>query len=130
MQPWNLKVKKIGRGYFFIALICCLFLTGTGELLTIMTPHSEKVVDVSVDEQNSTVINTRTVNHEGRWVFFMILYDFFVVLRWLYLISLIIKRYHDAGYSTTYAVVSMLLIPVIIGIFIIFHVAVMNGEKP
>lgn len=95
MQPWNLKVKKIGRGYFFIALICCLFLTGTGELLTIMTPHSEKVVDVSVDEQNSTVINTRTVNHEGRWVFFMILYDFFVVLRWLYLISLIIKRYHD-----------------------------------
>lgn len=77
MQPWNLKVKKIGRGYFFIALICCLFLTGTGELLTIMTPHSEKVVDVSVDEQNSTVINTRTVNHEGRWVFFMILYDFF-----------------------------------------------------
>lgn len=130
MQPWNLKVKKIGRGYFFIALICCLFLTGTGELLTIMTPHSEKVVDVSVDEQNSTVINTRTVNHEGRWVFFMILYDFFVVLRWLYLISLIIKRYHDAGYSTTYAVVSMLLIPVIIGIFIIFHVAVMLGEKP
>ena len=130
MQPWNLKVKKIGRGYFFIALICCLFLTGTGELLTIMTPHSEKVVDVSVDEQNSTVINTRTVNHEGRWVFFMILYDFFVVLRWLYLISLIIKRYHDAGYSTTYAVVSMLLIPVIIGIFIIFHVAVMTGEKP
>ena len=130
MQPWNLKVKIIGRGYFFIALICCLFLTGTGELLTIMTPHSEKVVDVSVDEQNSTVINTRTVNHEGRWVFFMILYDFFVVLRWLYLISLIIKRYHDAGYSTTYAVVSMLLIPVIIGIFIIFHVAVMPGEKP
>jgi|GEM_PF-2311725 hypothetical protein len=130
MQPWNLKVKKIGRGYFFIALICCLFLTGTGELLTIMTPHSEKVVDVSVDEQNSTVINTRTVNHEGRWVFFMILYDFFVVLRWLYLISLIIKRYHDAGYSTTYAVVSMLLILVIIGIFIIFHVAVMPGEKP
>lgn len=130
MQPWNLKVKKIGRGYFFIALICCLFLTGTGELLTIMTPHSEKVVDVSVDEQNSTVINTRTVNHEGRWVFFMILYDFFVVLRWLYLISLIIKRYHDAGYSTTYAVVSMLLIPVIIGIFIIFHVAVMPREKP
>lgn len=130
MQPWNLKVKKIGRGYFFIALICCLFLTGTGELLTIMTPHSEKVVDVSVDEQNSTVINTRTVNHEGRWVFFMILYDFFVVLRWLYLISLIIKRYHDAGYSTTYAVVSMLLIPVIIGIFIIFHVAVMPVEKP
>ena len=130
MQPWNLKVKKIGRGYFFIALICCLFLTGTGELLTIMTQHSEKVVDVSVDEQNSTVINTRTVNHEGRWVFFMILYDFFVVLRWLYLISLIIKRYHDAGYSTTYAVVSMLLIPVIIGIFIIFHVAVMPGEKP
>ena len=121
MQPWNLKVKKIGRGYFFIALICCLFLTGTGELLTIMTPHSEKVVDVSVYEQNSTVINTRTVNHEGRWVFFMILYDFFVVLRWLYLISLIIKRYH---------VVSMLLIPVIIGIFIIFHVAVMPGEKP
>ena len=111
-------------------IICCLFLTGTGELLTIMTPHSEKVVDVSVDEQNSTVINTRTVNHEGRWVFFMILYDFFVVLRWLYLISLIIKRYHDAGYSTTYAVVSMLLIPVIIGIFIIFHVAVMPGEKP
>mgnify|MGYP003560273476 FL=1 len=107
-----------------------MFLTGTGELLTIMTPHSEKVVDVSVDEQNSTVINTRTVNHEGRWVFFMILYDFFVVLRWLYLISLIIKRYHDAGYSTTYAVVSMLLIPVIIGIFIIFHVAVMPGEKP
>ena len=95
MKPWNLKVKKIGRGYFFIALICCLFLTGTGELLTIMTPHSEKVVDVSVDEQNSTVINTRTVNHEGRWVFFMI---FFVVLRWLYLIPLIIKRYHDAGY--------------------------------
>ena len=43
MKPWNLKVKKIGRGYFFIALICCLFLTGTGELLTIMTPHSEKV---------------------------------------------------------------------------------------
>ena len=130
MQPWNLKVKKIGSGYFFIALICCLFLTGTGELLTLRTPHSEKVVDVSVDEQNSTVINTRTVNHEGRWVFFMILYDFFVVLRWLYLISLIIKRYHDAGYSTTYAVVSMLLIPVIIGIFIIFHVAVMPGEKP
>lgn len=54
---------------------------------------------------------------------------FFVVLRWLYLIPLIIKRYHDAGYSTTYAVVSMLLIPVIIGIFIIFHVAVMPGEK-
>ena len=126
MKPWNLKVKKIGRGYFFIALICCLFLTGTGELLTIMTPHSDIVVDVSVDEQNSTVINTRTVNHEGRWVFFMI---FFVVLRWLYLIPLIIKRYHDAGYSTTYAVVSMLLIPVIIGIFIIFHVAVMPGEK-
>lgn len=41
-----------------------------------------------------------------------------------------VQNAHDAGYSTTYAVVSMLLIPVIIGIFIIFHVAVMPGEKP
>lgn len=77
MQPWNIRVKRIKRGYFFIALICCLALTGIGEIASIATPQSEKIVDV-----NGTAITTTVVNHEGRWLFFIIL---FAVLRTAYM---------------------------------------------
>ena len=120
MQPWNIRVKRIKRGYFFSALICCLALTGIGEIASIATPQSEKIVDV-----NGTAITTTVVNHEGRWLFLIIL---FAVLRIAYLVPLIIKRYHDAGYGTGFAVISIFLIPVLVGVVLIFHVAMKPSD--
>ena len=44
------------------------------------------------------------------------------------MVPLIIKRYHDAGYGTGFAVISIFLIPVLVGVVLIFHVAMKPSD--
>ena len=106
MKMFNPKVKRIRRTYFWVAWILCRIITGTGIYVTLMEL-------APLDETFSL-----------GWGLLIL----FSLIDIVCFSLLTIKRYHDAGYGTGYAVLSLLLVPFVIGAFLIFHVAVMESE--
>ena len=106
MKIFNPKVKRIRRTYFWVAWILCSLITGTCAYVTLM--------------ELAPLDDTFSLG----WGLLIL----FSLIDIVCCSLLTIKRYHDAGYGTGYAILSLLLVPFVIGVFLIFHVAVMESE--
>lgn len=105
MKPFNRNVKRITRLYYWIARIICDFLCGVIYALVFMEQSNQ-------DPRLLTAI-------------FCITAAFHVP----YLVLLTIKRFHDAGKSTGYAVLCLLLSPFVLGQVMILLVAVQESDR-
>lgn len=105
MKPFYPTVKRISRLYFWIAWPLCNIFCGLLEWAFLMEYGSEQT----------------TVN----WVALIAAIVFHV----LYVTLLIIKRFHDAGKSTPYALLCIALTPFGIGLGMIVSVAIKESDK-
>ncbi|MCD7764846.1 MAG: DUF805 domain-containing protein [Lachnospiraceae bacterium] len=105
MRPFNWKVKRISRLYFWIAWFISN-LIGFGIVFLILGESS------NYDSEQIEML-------------LMIVCIIYVVYEFL----LISKRYHDAGKSTAFCVLSMLLMPFAIGSILIMWICAKKSDQ-
>lgn len=105
MKPFYPSVKRIPRLYYWIAWTLCNLICGTAEWVLMM----------EYGNGNSPYMLAGLC---GVGLFHL-----------LYLALLTVKRFHDAGRSTLYCIVCMLLVPAAAGIGMIFAVAVKESDR-
>lgn len=125
MKPLNCRIHRIGRDYFWIAFICSLIVGNFCEFLAITSPTNVKVVNVGYDEAGNVIESISYRNPEWLWLTVICLIALVFIC---YISLLVIKRYHDVGYSTIYGIISILLVPILIGIFLIIRVGLMPSD--
>ena len=125
MRPFNYKIHRIGRSYFWVAFLTCIIICGFLEVLVVTMPTDVKVSYIDYDSAGNAIETVKNAYPEWLRLFLIILVD---VLELCYMIPLVAKRFHDVGYSTMYALVCIILIPCLIGLFLIFHVGIMPSD--
>lgn len=102
MKPFDFRIQRISRMYFWGAWIISNALNmGVNLLLAVEYENHDPAI---------------------MFVFMIILFT----VHMLYQILLVIKRFHDVGKSTGYAVFCILLVPFLVGDILIFYVV---GQK-
>lgn len=104
MKPFDFRVKRISRMYYWIALI----------------------ISNAVSAGVGMVLFVEYNNQELPAIRLLIVAEVIFVL--LYQALLIIKRFHDVGKSTGYAVFCILLAPIGIGSILIFLVTIKESD--
>lgn len=104
MKPFNRNVKRITRLYYWLARVICDFLCGVIYSLVLMEQLNQ-------DPRLLTAI-----------------FCFTAAFHVPYIVLLTIKRFHDAGKSTGYAILCLLLSPFMPGQVMILLVAVQGSD--
>lgn len=125
MKPLNPRIHRIDRNYFWIAFIACIAISAICEFFAITSPTNVKVTYVDFDSAGNAIETIKYTHPEWLRMFAIVL---IFVLHLCYMIPLIIKRFHDVGYSTQYAIICIILIPVTVGVFLIVHVGCMSSD--
>lgn len=105
MKPLNCKINRITKLYYWIAWIICNALCSVALF----------VWGMEYQNYNESIMNA------------ILVIGFAVYI--IYLSLLTIKRFHDAGENTAYAILCILLTPLIIGEILIIWVASKDSEE-
>lgn len=125
MKPWNRKINRISRTYFWTAWFLCNVIVAALWTFIVLSPRQHKVIYVTETAAGEIIEQVRTVDYTVIWYGLVIGLP---LLALCYLVPLVIKRFHDTGYGTGYAILCIALIPLVIGNYMVFHVAMMPSD--
>lgn len=104
MKPLNYKIQRISRAYFWVAWVIWNALS-----ITVLFVMSMEYQHYEEHKMN-------------------ILFAIVLCIHFIYLFLLIVKRFHDAGRSTGYCAICMLLTPFVIGDLLIFLTCIKESD--